>query len=218
MNAQPMAGDILCFVPDPHDKTWFGYALDTSVILGEMLEHPGIKQPLFYHVGIMLDAENFAQENGICHQSTLSSLPASQALWLKRLPLTPDQREAVPAAARALYGTRYDVMLDAYLGLRYLWHGATYALQRASGGLIRIQRDIPNTDDVIEFLAGVPSVFYQEFPESMPCETFIHCKARNLYGRSRTIIDSIGLLFAWIKANGIGAHRHVGRKIAFVKE
>ena len=138
MNSQPMAGDVLCFSPDPHDKSWFGYALDTSVILGEMLEHPGIKQPLFFHVGIMLDAENFAQENGICHQSTLSSLPASQALWLKRLPLTPGQREAVPAAARALYGTRYDAMLDVYLGLRYLWHGASYALQQASGGLIRI--------------------------------------------------------------------------------
>ncbi len=138
MNSQAMAGDVLCFVPDPHDKSWFGYALDASVILGEMLEHPGIKQPLFFHVGIILDSENFAQENGICHQSALSSLPATQQLWLKRLPLTPDQREAVPDAARALYGIRYDLPLDFYLGARYLWHGMASALHEATFGLVQL--------------------------------------------------------------------------------
>ena len=133
-------GDLLFFAPGDKEKSWFGYALDTAVIIGERLEHPGARKgtPFFYHCGIMLSSETFAQENGISGEAALSDLPPSTELWLKRLPLTYDQRLDIPEAARTLYGYHYDFRLDMYLGLRYLWHGASYALQQASGGLIRI--------------------------------------------------------------------------------
>lgn len=140
MDNHILPGDILCFAPDKQSKSWFGYALDTTVVIGERLEHPSLSPntPLFYHVGMMLGTERFAEENGICHESTLSSLPSTQELWIKRLDLTYQQRLNIPEAAQTLYGTRYDLPLDFYLGARYIWHGMASALNEVSCGLIQL--------------------------------------------------------------------------------
>ena len=140
MNSHAMSGDLLFFAPGDKEKSWYGYALDEAVIIGEMLEHPNTHRgtPFFYHCGIMLSSTTFAQENGVAAEAALSDLSPSTHLWLKRLPLTYDQRLDIPEAARAIYGERYDFMLDVYLGARYLWHGASYALQQATGGLINV--------------------------------------------------------------------------------
>ena len=133
-----MTGDILLFQLDKLDKSKLGYLEDLAVTWGERLQHPKAPSPLFYHTGIMLSSDTFAEENGISHEAALADLPNSQPLWIKRLPLTYDQRLTVPEAAQALYGERYDLRLDFYLGTRYLWHGIASALHEASFGLIQL--------------------------------------------------------------------------------
>ena len=131
MTAQPLPGDILLFGSD-------GSFADHLIEIGEMLEHPRIAGPYFVHVGLMLGVSHFAEQTQTAHEAELSDIPASRALYLKRLPLTSGQRDMVPFACAKLYGYRYDLMLDAFLGLRYLWHGIADGVRALTYDYVRL--------------------------------------------------------------------------------
>lgn len=130
-----LPGDILLFEPDKRSRS---YLSEEAIVFGESLEYPGLDLPFFCHVGIALSADTFAEEDGTAHKAKLADISATQPVYAKRLALTDSQRSGIPAAAAALYGTRYDMPLDFYLGVRYLWHGCAYGLCKATGGLVRI--------------------------------------------------------------------------------
>lgn len=130
-----LPGDILLFGPDKRSRS---YLTEEAIVFGESLEYPGLNLPFFCHVGIALSADTFAEEDGTAHEAKLADISATQPVYAKRLALTDSQRAGIPAAAAALYGTRYDLPLDFYLGARYLWHGIASAMHVATFDLVQL--------------------------------------------------------------------------------
>jgi len=132
-----LAGDVLLFARQTDANVLLELA-EGAIVLGEELDRPGVRLPYFVHVGIALSDAEYAEEDGTAHAAPLSGCDRGRRVYVKRLPLTPDQRARVPDCAKSLYGERYDYVLDLYLGIRYAWKGLARGLRDVTHGALRL--------------------------------------------------------------------------------